>query len=313
MSAFIEAVEAFVGQLTAVRWLPLAVALGFHLLKTAARAQAWRNIIAAAYPERSVPFATTFGAYVAGVGVNAVSPARGGDLLKLFLVKRSVPGSSYATLAATLFVETLFDIVVATALLIWAIQLGVLPGAELIPDFRAVDWSLPFRHPWIATAIAGGFLLVVLLTALVARERLATFKQRLLQGLAILRNWPRYLTRVVSWQAISWVFRLATVYFFLQAFGLAPSVNTVVIVQVVQSLSSALPLTPGGAGTEQALTVYALAGTVSTTALLAFSVGMQAVLLIVNVALGFTAILLMLRTLRWRGLIGGGETSRARG
>ena len=68
------------------------------------------------------------GAYLAGVGLNAITPARSGDVLKLYLVKHRVEGSTYPTLAATLVVETLFDAAVGIALLAWAVYLGVLPN-----------------------------------------------------------------------------------------------------------------------------------------------------------------------------------------
>ncbi len=59
-------------------------------------------------PRRSI-----LGAVFAGVGVNAIIPARGGDAVRVFLAKRSVPDSSYTTIAATLVVLTLFDFLVA--------------------------------------------------------------------------------------------------------------------------------------------------------------------------------------------------------
>ena len=40
-------------------------------------------------------------------------PARGGDVIKLFLVKTSVPGSTYPALAAAVTVEAVFDLVMA--------------------------------------------------------------------------------------------------------------------------------------------------------------------------------------------------------
>ena len=58
-----------------------------------------------------VPRRTIAGAYLAGVGVNAIMPARGGDVLKLYLVQDRVEGTTYPTLGATLIVETLFDMV----------------------------------------------------------------------------------------------------------------------------------------------------------------------------------------------------------
>ena len=69
---------------------------------------------------------------------------------------------------------------------------------------------------------------------------------------------------------------------------------------VVQGLSTLLPFTPGGAGTQQAVLVFAMRGTAAASAVLAFSVGMQIVTVAVNVALGFGALALMLRTLNVR-------------
>src|SRR5919197_742051 len=102
---FFHAVGTFFHNLAQVGWTALAIGLGFHLLRLALRIPAWRTIIRAAYPESRVPRLGLFGGYVAGVGVNSVVPARGGDLLKLYLVKRRVDGSTYPKLGATLIVE----------------------------------------------------------------------------------------------------------------------------------------------------------------------------------------------------------------
>jgi uncharacterized membrane protein YbhN (UPF0104 family) len=69
---------------------------------------------------------------------------------------------------------------------------------------------------------------------------------------------------------------------------------------VTQSLSTILPLTPSGIGTEQALSVYVLAGQASRSALLSFSVGMEIILTVWNVVLAVVSLALMLRTLRWK-------------
>jgi hypothetical protein len=61
-----------------------------------------------------------------------------------------------------------------------------------------------------------------------------------------------------------------------------------------------VPISPGGIGTEQALLLYTLRGQATRTALLAFSVGMKLTLTVVNATVGFSAILLTLRTVRFR-------------
>ena len=74
-------------------------------------------------------------------------------------------------------------------------------------------------------------------------------------------------------------------------------------VQVVESLSTLFPATPGGAGTKQGLIVFVFRGhAVSDSLLLAFSVGMNIALVVFNVLLAIVAIGLMTRTLSWKKL-----------
>lgn len=301
MDGILDAGRAFFDGLASVKWGPLALAVLCHLLKVAARTRAWRNIVRAAYPDVDVRWRSVYGAYVAGVGVNAIVPARGGDVLKLYLLKHRVQGSTYPTLGATLLVETLFDIVVASALVAWAVAFGFLPGLDVIPKLPAIDWLYFFQHPRLG-AVVGALLLVLIVAGLVwGSRKVADFWDRVGQGFAILRRPRAYLRGVVLWDAVDWTLRLASVYFFLRAFGLPTGGENVPLVQTTMSLSTALPFTPGGVGTEQALLLYVFQGESTASALLSFSIGMKIVLTVVNVAVGFLAIVLMLRTVDWRG------------
>jgi uncharacterized membrane protein YbhN (UPF0104 family) len=251
------------------------------------------------------------GAYLAGVGLNAITPARSGDVLKLYLVKHRIEGSTYPTLGATLVVETLFDAVVGIALLFWAVYLGVLPNIHSLPDLPNIH-SLPdlpnidlrwaFKHP-VALEIGALVLGIVIGVLLVwATARVRRFWERVRQGFAVLRDGEAYLRGVVSWQALSWCFRLATLYFMLRAFHLPATIHNALLVQIAQSLSTLLPITPGGAGTEQGLLLYLFRGKAARSSLLSFSVGTHIAIVVVNVVLGLIAIVLMTRTLRLRRL-----------
>ena len=99
-------------------------------------------------------------------------------------------------------------------------------------------------------------------------------------------------------QKISAAFRLACVYWMLRAFHVPASIHNALLVQLAQSLSTVLPITPGGAGTEQGLLLYLFSGTTGRTALLSFSVGMHIAIVVVNVALGVSAVAVMTRSLR---------------
>jgi len=302
LQTFFHAVSEFFGHLAAVDFGALAIACAFQIGRLLVRTRAWRNIIAAAYPESRVRWRHVLGGYLAGVGLNAITPARGGDILKLFLVKRRVEGSTYPTLAATLVVETLFDAVVGIGLLVWAIHLGVLPSFDRLPRLPSIDWGWPLRHPRVAEvgALVLGILIGVLLV--IATRRIQAFWKRVAQGFSILRDPVEYLTRVVSWQALSWGCRLAAVYWMLRAFHLPASVHNALLVQIAQSLSTVLPITPGGAGTEQGLLLYLFRGKAGRTELLSFSVGMHITIVLVNVALGLLAVALLTRSLRLRRL-----------
>jgi uncharacterized membrane protein YbhN (UPF0104 family) len=302
----IDAAGTFFRNLAEVRFEALGIAIGFHLLRLVARVPAWRNIIRASYPDTKVPWRAVFGAYFAGIGVNAIVPARGGDLLKLYLVRHRVPETSYPTLGSTLIVETLFDTLIAGALILWALALGVLPGLDVLPRLPQVDWSWPLSH-WKTTVVVvlvWGVVLVLLIVIAVRRVR--EFKQRVKQGFAIMRPFTRFLRDVVTWQALSWGFRLASVYFFLEAFHVPATPHNAALVLVVQSLSTLFPFTPGGVGTQQGLLAYIFreaAPKTSTALVVSFSVGMYVATTIANVLAGFGSIFAMLRTLRWRRVV----------
>jgi len=298
---FFHAVGIFFHHLASVQWQYLAYAIACHIAKLLFRAGAWRAIVDAAYPDGRLKFRTAFGAYVAGVGVNSIVPARGGDVVKLYLVKQRLPGSSYATLAPTLIVETLFDFVVAGLIIGWALVSGVLPTHQLYSRIPSVDWKFFLRHEQ-ATAIALG---VILLAAVLAyfwvRRQVEEFRARVRRGFAILDDRPRFVRSVIVPQAVSWFFRLASLYFFLKAFGVSATIHNALLAQVVDSLATLFPATPGGAGTKQGLTEFLFRGHgVSHTLLLAFSVGTNITIVAVNVLMGLIAIGLMARTLSFK-------------
>jgi uncharacterized membrane protein YbhN (UPF0104 family) len=304
VSEVIDAVRTFSQHLAAVGWTALGIGLLFHLLRLVVRVPAWRNILVAASRGSRVPWRGVTGAYFAGVGVNAILPARSGDLLRLYLVKRRIDGSTYPTLGATLIVETLFDTIVAAAILLWAIVAGLLPALHVLPHLPAIDWHWPLQHPRLAAIIAGIWIVALAILGVVGARKVREFRQRVRQGFTILSRPRRFLTGVVTWQAASWVFRFATVYMFLRAFHVPASAHNALLVLVVQSLSTLFPFTPGGVGTQQGLLVYVFRGApISKTALLSFSVGMQVATALLSAVLGFASILLMLKTLHWRKLV----------
>ena len=308
----LHAIGVFFDHLAAVEWKWIGLAVAAHVCKLVAVSRAWRNIVKAAYPRTRVRWRQVFGAYVAGTGVNAVIPARGGDAVKLFLAKRRVEGATYTTLVATVLLQTLFDMVVASCFILWAVSLGALPGLDVLPNLPSLDYGWAFRHPtaglilFVALLLFGGLLLIWI------AERIEDFKARVAQGFAAFRRRPYYVSRVIPFQVADWSLRLVAVFCFLHAFGVPATLHNALLVQVSQSLATVLPFSPGGIGTEQAFLVYLFRNVTSHSQALSFSVGMRVTLTIANAALGFTAILLMMRTLRFRDSVEGDRAAEQR-
>ena len=298
----LHALGVFFSHLAAVEWKWLALGVLAQLGKLVAVSRAWTNIVHAAYPHERVRWRTMFGAYVAGTGVNAIVPARGGDVVRLFLAKRRIEHATYTTLVSTSLLQTLFDMVVAGCFIVWALTQHVLPGIDVIksPSLPSLDYGWAFRHP------TAGLILVLLLllfgAALIAwiAERVEEFRAKVAQGFAAVADRNYYFTSVVPWQLLDWTLRLVTVFFFLRAFHIPATLHNALLVQVSQSLATVLPISPAGIGTEQGLLVYIFRNVTTKSLALSFSVGMRVTLIIVNALVGFTAILLMTGTLRVR-------------
>jgi uncharacterized membrane protein YbhN (UPF0104 family) len=295
-NAIWNATDVFRDRLGELAWGALALGIACHICRLLAVSRAWRNIIKGAYPEKRVRWRSIVAAIFAGVGVNAIIPARGGDAVRVVLAKRAVEGSSYATIASTLVLLSLFDFVVATFLVAWAAVTGQLPKV-LGPSF---DFGWAFHNPSTFLKVVAVVLAVALVVLLWYAERIGDFRRRLAQGFAILRDRGAYFRKVAFWQGIDWVLRFVAILFFLRAFGLPATVHNALLVQVSAGLASLLPISPSGIGTEQAFLLYLLRDQASRTALLSFSVGMRITLIVVNLLLGFTALFVTLRTVNWR-------------
>jgi uncharacterized membrane protein YbhN (UPF0104 family) len=149
-----------------------------------------------------------------------------------------------------------------------------------------------------AAPLVAGAVVLVAFTAYLARDRVRGLAARLRQGGAVLRTPGRYACRVLAPQLLAWCCRVGVIVCLLAAFGLPATLPLAALVMVVGGASSAVPLTPGGAGTQQVLLAAALSQTASAAAVVSFSVAMQAGVTLVNALLGTVAAMAAFRTLR---------------
>lgn len=292
-SGFLQSVADFFSDLAAVKPLPLVIALAFFGAYLTMRARAYFNVLRAAYPESEFQFRRIWGAWVAAYGFNNMVPLRGGDIIKLFLVKSSVPGSSYPAVASSFAVESVFDLTIGIPVLIFAFTQGVFPKPPDIASLDSLDigWIAgdAQRTVFIITAI--GVLSVALFAFLSARVKL--FWERVRQGVAILFDRDRYLREVWLVQFGGWLLRGTCFWFMLEAFGIGASVENVLLVLACNAVAGAIPITPGGAGVMQALLVQVFAGAAATTVVAAYSVGQQIAIAVFSFLLGFGALVVV--------------------
>jgi uncharacterized membrane protein YbhN (UPF0104 family) len=307
---FFHAARAFFQNLADVGLGPLALALLLYLAMLLARTRAWQNVLRAAYPRTRVRYRDVTSAYLVGAGLNGITPARVGDAVKIMLAHRELPGSTYPALTSSFLVQMVFDTAMGMLVMLYALTQGLLPKLPSLPDLPAFDIAFWARHPrflmFFLTVAAVGFVIAFVTLA----ARVEQFWSRVKQGLVILTDRRRYLRQVASWQGVSWLCRFFSFWFFLEAFNIGGSVSNVLLVMSVQAISTVLPLTPGGAGAQQALLVATLAAGHSRAAVLSYSVGQQVAIAAWAALLGFAALFVVHRTTDWRGLMRQAERHR---
>ena len=155
----------------------------------------------------------------------------------------------------------------------YALTQGLLPTPPELPDLPAFDIAFWAQHPSRCCSRSPRSLLIAVAFALLAR-RVEAFWDRVKQGAVVLTDPRRYLRTVASWQGVGWLLRFFAFWFFLEAFHIGGSFQNVLLVMSVQAVATILPLTPGGAGAQQALLVATLVGP-GPIAVLTYSVGKQ--------------------------------------
>lgn len=282
------------------------------------RVRGWHTIIRAAYPDADeLRQRDTAKAYLAGAGLNGVIPARGGDVVKLALVHRRVPESSYATLAATFVPETVFETLFGTGLVIWALAQGFLPVPTAPGELPSLDVSFVLQHPILssigAAAITiGGYLIVRLI-----RRSAQDFARRFKRGMVIFGSPRKFITGVASWQALSRLIRLGSLAAFMHAFELPVTVETVVLVMAAQGGGRIIPLAPVSAGLRLAMLSYGFVEVtghgVDFAAITTFTVGVGAILLVTGLLISIAILLREFGTLDPRAAIRRARDAGGRG
>ena len=306
ITEFFDAVEQFFSDLASVKWGALIIALLAFTAYLSLRARASFNILRVAYPSEQIRFRDIWASYFAGYGFNSVIPARGGDVIRLFLTKTSIPRSSYPAVGASFFVENIFDLTMAVFILSFAFSQGVFPKPPEFADLGAFDLSYFAQHPRFALFTITALAVLFLATTAILSARVKAFWERVKQGFTILQDRRRYFREVWLVQFCGWIFRFTAFWFLLEAFNIGGSVENVLLVLGVNAVAASVPFTPGGAGVQQALLVKVFGSTAT-----AYSVGQQLAIAAWTFAVGFLAIAMVFRIRSFKEVIRRGREDRA--
>lgn len=312
ISSFFDAIGSFFDSLSRVGWGPLALGAACFVVYLTLRARAFFHTLRAAYPAEPFQFRRIWGAYIASYGFNNVIPARGGDVMKLFLVKTSIPHATYPAVGAAICVEGVFDAIMAVFILAFAFSQGVFPKPPDFAKLDAFDLSFFASHPQFTLFAITALAVLVLVGFAVLSQRVKAFWARVRQGLTILSDRPRYAREVFAFQLAGWGFRFAAFWFLLDAFNVGGSVRNVLLVLGVNAVAAVVPFTPGGAGVQQALLVKVFAGAAAGSVVASYSVGQQIVIAATTLAVGFAALVTIFRIRSFKEAVRLGKAERER-
>ncbi|MEA2227239.1 MAG: hypothetical protein QOF04_869 [Solirubrobacteraceae bacterium] len=310
VSSFFGAVGDFFGRMAEIQLGALAIGLAFFGVYLTLRSRAYFHVLRAAYPTEPIQWRRVWGAYVAAYGFNNVIPARGGDVIKLFLVKNSIPGATYSAVGASFAVEMVFDAVMGVFILAFAFTQGVFPKPPDFASLNAFDLSFLAGHPRFTLFLLTVLALVGLVGFALLSRRVRAFWARVRQGVTILRDRRRYLREVFAVQFAGWLCRFTAFWFLLDAFNIGGSVRNVLLVLGVNAVAAAVPFTPGGAGVQQAFLVKVFAGTAAASTVAAYSVGQQIAIAAFSLAMGFVALVTIFRFRSFKDVIAAGRADR---
>jgi uncharacterized membrane protein YbhN (UPF0104 family) len=225
-----------------LRWLVAGVVL--HLCAQLARGRGWHAVLCAAHPGAEHPRRRdVMLTWVAGAGASGVLSARGGDALRIVLMRRRMT-TSCPTLVGTLAAETVAETALGAALTGWALGAGLVPG---LPRLGLGTGAL---------LAAGAIVLLLALRRMIRRvPALARVYADVRRGLALLGSPGGYLRRVASWGMLSRVLRIGALMCLLAAFSLPATLTAALVVMIAHSSGRLVPFGPAGAGASLGLLV----------------------------------------------------------
>ncbi len=269
---------------TVVRWDWVIVAIGLNLLSVVARSLAWDTTIRQSVAPPRPGYPLVFSAFCVGLFGNAVLPGRVGELARVAVLRRRMPGrkGTTATLIGSVVAHRMFDLFPVIVLVIWVLLEATLPATEYFLVAAVVGVGvLLFLGAWVAArlehrAVADGM----------GRARRLLVRMR--EGLAVMRS-PAAAAQAASFQFLGWFCQLLAVWATMHAFHIYLPLVAAGLVLVVMNIVTIVPFWPGNIGLLQVAIATALKPQPYHVAYphgVAFGIGLQAIEASVGIGVG---------------------------
>jgi len=255
-------------------WLIPGVAVYF--LAVWARAWRWHYLLR---PLKKIPTRTMFPIVAIGYMGNNIYPARAGEVLRAFVLKRREDVPVSASLA-TVIVERVFDGVVMLGFVF--LNLPELAGLNQASGFIGNIRQLAIIGAFAFIGALAVFLLAAMYPAVTEKAvnwlvahlipfrwqgKISPILARFLSGLESLRS-PKDALMVFITSAIIWLLETGKYWFVMHAFPFEVSFFALMLMNGIVNLATTLPSAPGYVGTFDApgialLTAYGVPGEIA--------------------------------------------------
>ena len=267
---------------SAVRWEWVVAAIALNLLSIVVRALAWTTVIHSAMEPPHPGSLLVFSAFSVGLFANAVLPGRIGELARVAVLTRKLPGrkGAWATLVGTVFAHRVFDIVPVLLLVLYVIVTANIPTSARASLLAVIALGVSLfafafvsarRHPRSSLDGLGP-----------ARRLLAMGRA----GLGVMRS-PASTAAAIFFQVCGWTCQLLAVYTAMRAFDIHAPLPAAGVVLLLMNVVTIFPFWPGNVGLVQVAIASALVGyDVSYSVGVAYGFGLQAIEASVGIGIG---------------------------
>ena len=265
-----------------VRWEWVVVAIGFNLLSVVVRALAWTTVIHSAMEPPRPRAMLVFSAFSVGLFANAVLPGRIGELARVAVLTRKLPGrkGAWATLVGTVFAHRVFDVVPVVLLVLYVVATANIPTSAQESLLAVIAFGIGLfvfafvsaRRPVIASPEDLGPV----------RRLLAMGRA----GLHVMRS-PGATALAIFFQICGWTCQLFAVYTAMRAFDIHAPLPAAGVVLLLMNVVTIFPFWPGNVGLLQVTLASALTGYgVAYAVGVAYGFGLQAIEASVGIGVG---------------------------